>query len=111
MQERSTVPGARRWILVEGELLSGNQRFGLIGKFTHSELWTLQISKNTNRPTTVFFDLANYGVSASVIFMSAVTEIQPEHVNTCIEKSADSGQIPPGRSQRAYDFRVASSSH
>src|SRR5258708_34978706 len=53
---------------------------------SNADFWPLQVLQDPDRAADVMFDGANGIKTALVVLVSAVAEVQPEHVGTGIEQ-------------------------
>ena len=89
MRQISACCIARRIVKVEAKSCTGREFHGSVGKGTDAQFRPLQVRKDTDRSRSLALDAANYLKSLLMLIVCAVAEVQPEHVDTCIEKLAN----------------------
>jgi hypothetical protein len=69
-----------------------------------AQLGTLQVGKDRDRPSDLFFDRANRFNARGVILVGAVAEIQPKDINAGLNQRGDLVACRAGRTQRRDNF-------
>jgi hypothetical protein len=71
----------------------------------------LNISENTGRPSVLFFHRPDAVIGNLMVFMTAVAEIQPEHVSPTFEQGLKHRAIPTGWADGCNNLGVALAAH
>src|SRR5947209_20318364 len=73
---------------VETEMAPRRQLRFAASKIAEPQFRPLQIGEDADRPSDLGFDRADLLKSRAVLVMCAVAEIEAEHIDTCVEQSA-----------------------
>jgi putative ABC transport system substrate-binding protein len=106
MRQRHALPVSRHSLQIEPEPVSGAQFNRAIRKRADAQLRPLQIHHDSDRTAHISLDVPDRLKTLPVILVISMAEIQPEHIDACVEQGSDHRRRRTGRSKRSDDFRV-----
>ncbi len=90
MEERNPPFIARCVVHIEAEIRTGLQhRPFVVGKGADAEFGSLQVHADSDGPAHLFLDLTDIGDTSGVVFVTAVAEVEAEHISTGVPQFSD----------------------
>ena len=98
-------------VQIEPECRTDLERDRPFGEGADTQLRTLQIEQNADGPAPLFLDAANGLHAGRMVFVQAVTEVQPKDVCPGIEQLLDHTDIGAGGTERGDYFGFTGTAH